>query len=531
MVFWTLFTFFGFTAAVGILTWYFTRKSDHASRDGFFLAGRSLTYPLIAGSLLLTNLSTEQMVGLNGAAFTDGLCVMAWEVVAVVGLVLMALFFLPRFLKSGVTTVPQYLAIRFDRQTELATNLIFLAAYTLILLPIILYTGATGMMGVLDLKSLLGIESPTVALWLIVIAVGVIGSIYALWGGLTSVAFSDTLNGVGLLIGGFMITYFSLDVLGDGSILDGIARIRRESGPDMLNSIGGPHSSVPFGTLFTGVLLVNVFYWCTNQQIIQRTFGAKSLGEGQKGVLLCALLKLIGPFYLVLPGIIAAVMFAGKGLKSDHAYGALVNAVLPGPFAGFFAAVLLGAILSSFNSALNSSCTLFSLGIYKPLVKPEATDAELVRSGRNFGWIIATLAVIGAPFLANTGGIFSYLQKMNGLYAVPILAVVIIGMTAPRVSAAAAKWTLTGGVTVIALGYFVPPFATLAGRINEYHFLGLVFAAMIAAMLVWGKVAGRPTSFVQIDVKATDMTPFAALWPCAIALLVIVGTIYTAFAR
>jgi SSS family solute:Na+ symporter len=141
---------------VGVLTWYITRRHDHESSQGYFLAGRSLTYPLIAGSLLLTNLSTEQMVGLNGAAFTDGLCVMVWEVVAVVALVFMAWFFLPRFLKSGVATVPQYLNIRFDNQTQIITNLIFLLAYVGILLPIILYTGATGMIGILNVPSMLG---------------------------------------------------------------------------------------------------------------------------------------------------------------------------------------------------------------------------------------------------------------------------------------------------------------------------------------------------------------------------------------
>ena len=157
----TLGSFLFFTALVGVLTWRFTRRDDHASSQGYFLGGRSLSFPLIAGSLLLTNLSTEQMVGLNGAAFTDGFCVMVWEVVAVIALVVMALFFLPRFLKSGVATVPQFLEIRYDRQTQVITNLIFLGAYVGILLPIILYTGAIGMIGILDIRALFGIESDT----------------------------------------------------------------------------------------------------------------------------------------------------------------------------------------------------------------------------------------------------------------------------------------------------------------------------------------------------------------------------------
>ena len=213
----TIGSFFFFTGMVALLTWLITRRDDTSNSTGFFLAGRSLTFPLIAGSLLLTNLSTEQMVGLNGDAFTDGLSVMAWEVVAVVALVAMALFFLPRFLKSGIATVPQFLSLRFGKSTELICNIIFLMAYAVVLLPIVLFTGATGLAGALDLQSLTGIASDTSLLWLTVWAVGIVGSVYALFGGLRTVAVSDTLNGIGLLTGGFLIVYFGLNAVSDGA--------------------------------------------------------------------------------------------------------------------------------------------------------------------------------------------------------------------------------------------------------------------------------------------------------------------------
>ena len=450
----TLITFIFFTGLVGLITWIITHKDDHGTSTGYFLAGRSLTFPLIAGSLLLTNLSTEQMVGLNGAAFIDGFCVMVWEVVAVLGLVAMALFFLPRFLKSGVATVPQLLNIRFDHQTEVITNLIFLIAYATILLPIILYTGARGMIGILDIQGMLGI-SETAALWLIVWVVGIIGSMYALFGGLRTVAVSDTINGIGLLAGGFMITYFGLSALGGDGFMSGVAAIK-DSQASRLNSIGGSGSSVPFGTVFTGIMLLNLFYWCTNQQIIQRTFGAKSLAEGQKGVILTGLLKLLGPMYLVLPGMIAFALFANEGLKADVTYGRLVNHVLPAGLAGFFAAAMIGAILSSFNSALNSTCTLFSLGLYKNVLKKDAGEQQVVRSGKIFGWLIAGASMCVAPLLANTKSIFAYLQKMNGLYFIPIFSVVLVGMLSKRVPPIAAKIALIVGFLVIAIGYFVP---------------------------------------------------------------------------
>ncbi len=525
----TFLTFALFTGLVGLLTWIITRKADHATSDGYFLAGRNLTFPFIAGSLLLTNLSTEQMVGLNGSAFVDGLSVMAWEVLAVVALVVMALFFLPRFLRSGVATVPQYLEIRFDKATSTITNLIFLVAYAAILLPIILYTGATGLNGILDIPSLTGLESRAANLWLMVWLVGIIGSMYALFGGLRTVAVSDTLNGIGLLIGGFLVVYFGLQAVSDGNgIWEGLRTVR-EANPERMNSIGRADQAVPFSTLFTGVALLNLFYWCTNQQIIQRTFGASSLAEGQKGVLLTAGLKLLGPLYLVLPGIIAFHLF-GDSIEGDQAYGALVHRVLPSGLTGFFAAVMVGAILSSFNSALNSTCTLFSLGVYKAMIRPDATDAEVVRSSKWFGWGMAIVAMTIAPMLAGVGGIFSYLQKMNGIYFIPIFSVVLVGMLSKRVPASAAKVALVVGFVAIVAGYFVPPFDRMVTAMNEFHFLGAVFAVLCATMLVMGKIAPRAEPFVQADAKAVDLTAWKAAGPIGLALVLAVLTIYAIFA-
>ena len=549
----TISSFLLFTGLVAFLTWFMTRKNNYESNDGFFLAGRSLTFPFIAGSLLLTNLSTEQMVGLNGDAFTDGLSVMAWEVMAVVALVMMALFFLPKFLRAGITTVPEFLAQRFNRRAELICNIIFLSAYAVILLPIILYTGARGMLDVLDLHSMIGFTSDTQALWCLVIVVAVIGSLYAIWGGLSTCAISDTLNGIGLLAGGLIITYYAFYALGGtpdptGTILPGSGDFSRgistfveeAEATGRLNSIGSNDAKTPFFSLFTGIFLINTFYWCTNQQIIQRTFGAKSLGEGQKGVLLTGFLKLLGPIYLVVPGIIAAIMVT-KGfnlanigadgvLPSDKAYGSLVNFVLPDWLTGFFAAALLGAILSSFNSALNSTCTLFSLGIYKGLICKDAPDHKVVKTGRWFGVIITVISVIVAPLLAETGGIFGYLQKMNAIYFIPILTVVVVGMMTKKVPAFAAEIALIAGIVLIAMGYFVPPFNKIPEYMHEYHFVALVFLILVVFMLLAGKFAPRKVPYEPLDAKATDMTPWKYAVHTGVVLLLIVAAIYIFFA-
>ncbi len=532
----TISSFLLVTAAIGFFTWLLVRKKESSSQDGFFLAGRKLTFPFIAGSLLLTNLSTEQLVGLNGSAFKFGFSVMVWEVLAVVALVIMALFFLPRFLRSGVTTVPEYLEQRFDRTSGTICNLIFLCAYAVILLPIILYTGAVGLGTIFDVKALFGLPGDTAALWFIVLLVGIIGSFYALFGGLRTVAVSDTLNGICLLTGGFMIVYFGLDaVAGGDGIFGGFEKLNTFM-PERFNSIGGVDHEVPFFTVFSGVLFINIFYWCTNQQIIQRTFGASSLAEGQKGVLLTGLLKLLGPLYLVLPGLIAYYLFKHGIItpdmkpdgtpNSDQVYGLLVRKVLPAPLTGFFAAAMTGAILSSFNSALNASCTLFSLGVYKNLLHPDATEKQVVASSKIFGWILAGVSMGIAPLLAETGSIFNYLQTMNGIYFIPILAVVAVGMLTTRVPARAANIALLGGVAVIAVCYFLPPFSYVVNAMNGYMFLGLVFLYLVLFMLVYGAVRPLETEYVQFDAKIVDMIPYKHVKLCSILLLFAVLLFY-----
>ena len=540
-MFWiSMISFILFTGLVAWGTYRIVRKKETATQDGFFLAGRSLTFPVIAGSLLLTNLSTEQMVGLNGSAFKEGMSVMAWEVVAVVALVLMALWFLPKFLKAGITTVPEYLRYRFNETTGMLCNLIFLLAYMVILLPIILYTGARGMIDILDLGPMLGTTNETYQLLFIVIVVALIGGAYAIFGGLASCAVSDTLNGIGLFIGGFLISFFAFRTLGDGEFASGVAVFFREGG-ERLNSIGPHNSEAPFSALFTGILLIHTFYWCTNQQIIQRTLGAKSLAEGQKGVLLTGALKLLGPLYLVIPGIIACLLFM-KGVLhiplnpetglavSDKAYGALVNMVLPAPLKGFFAAVLLGAILSSFNSVLNSTCTLFSLDIYKRKINPGADDKRVVKMGQYFGFIVTIFAIMIAPMLAKAGSIFGYLQSMNAVTFIPILAVVIAAMTTRRVPAGAANTALVAGIILMVGGSFFAPCTSWVKVVGQFHFAAMVFVLLLAFMVLWGKIAPMEKPFEERDAKVTDLTPWKYLIPCSVLLLILIGCIYGAFA-
>ncbi len=527
----TLLTFLFFTALVGVLTWMLTRKDDHGTSTGYFLGGRTLTGGYIAGSLLLTNLSTEQLVGLNGAAFKDGISVMAWEVIAGASLVVMALFFLPKYLRSGIATIPEFLEKRFDATARTITSVIFILAYAVILLPIILYSGAIGLMGILDLKALTGVQNETTLLWITVWFIGVVGSIYAIFGGLRTVAVSDTLNGFGLLAGSVMIVVFALNAAGDGGPLENLAAIR-EAHPEKFNSIGGKGSSVPFSTLFTGVLLINLFYWTTNQQIIQRTFGATNLAEGQRGVLLAGVFKVLAPLVLVLPGIVAFHLYGGReGFKPDDAYGTLVSEVLPKWLTGFFAAVMVGAILSSFNSALNSTATLFSLGVYKPFTKGAlGDDRKVINNGKLVGTVVAILAMTAAPLLAGQDSLFGYLQKMNALYFIPLFAVVLAGFLFKRGGALAANLSLVAGCGILILGYFVPPFSDWAKKIHEFHFAALVFATLMLFQFVMSKVRPLPQPWKHHHTGEVDLTPWKWAKPFGIGLVVFVLFIYLVFA-
>src|SRR5690606_38645934 len=350
-------SFVGFTLIVAIIAWWSTRKTDENTSDGYFLGGRSLTGPVIAGSLLLTNLSTEQIVGMNGVSFRDGLPIMAYEVVAAIAMVFTAFVLLPKYLKVGIATIPQFLEKRYGKTTKTIVSLLFLLGYAISMLPTVLYSGALAINSMFDIPEMLGI-GPVPALWITVWAIGIIGGIYAIFGGLKAVAVSDSINAIGLIIGGSLIPIFGLMYIGDGNVFTGLSTLTTAL-PEKFVIIGGPDSDVPFWTLFTGMIIVNFYYWGTNQAIIQRALGAKNLKEGQKGLLLAAFIKLLGPFIVVLPGIIAFYIFNGDIPNADEAYPMLVKKVLPATFVGFFAAVLFGAILSSFNSALNSSVTLY----------------------------------------------------------------------------------------------------------------------------------------------------------------------------
>ena len=530
----SILTFIVATSAVAIFTYRIVhrmKKSDNATEE-YFTGGRALAWPVVAGSLLLTNLSTEQLVGLNGAVFGDKALVgIAWEALAAFAMIATALVFLPRYLASGFTTTPAFLEKRFDKTTRSMVSGLFLFGYVTVLLPVVLYTGSLALIGMFDLN---------LPLWFVVATIGILGSSYAIFGGLKSVAVSDTLNGVGLLIGGLAIPFLALIALGEGSFFSGLAALINDN-PEYLTALTQTNVdnkvvSVPWPTLLTGMMFIQVFYWSTNQVIVQRAMAAKSLAEGQKGVLFASAMKLVGPLMLCLPGIIALHMTDLTIDKQDQVYGAIVRHVLPDWSLGLFAAVLMGSILSSFNSALNSASTLFSLQFYHGYINKNATGKQIVSVGKKFGIGLAIASICIAPLLAQMESIFEYLQKVNGLYSVPIIGIFLLGITTKYVPALAAKIGMVVGMAAYAFFTFinikdVPTFlANGDGDLHWLHGYFISFIASIFTMMIIGYFKPKTTEEIAIsderDPAPVNMTPWSQAKNVSLAIIGITIGIY-----
>ena len=441
----TFITFIFFTLFVAIYTWYKLKKENLSSKDGYFLGGRSLTGVVIAGSMLLTNISTEHLIGMNGSSYKNGFIIIAWEVTSSLALIFAALYFVPKYLKMGLITIPQFLESRFDNTTRTIVALFLIVSFVITLLPIVLYTGAINIESIFNISETFNI-SKSQGLWITVIAIGSLGAIYAFFGGLKAVAISDTINGYGLLIGGTAIPLIALLSIGDGNLIEGLMKVYNND-PEKFNVIGTRDSVMPFEVLFTGLIINQIYFWCMNQTIIQRALGAKSLMEAQKGLLFTGILKIIIPFIIVLPGVIGYYYFGDSLYENqDMIYPELIKKVLPLGLVGLFAAVIMGAVLSTFNSVLNSAATIFSIDFYKKHIDKNISENKLVKVGKLTTLILAIFAIIVAPIMANApDGLYQLLQKLNGIFFIPIASIMIAGFFTKSISAIAAKISLYEG--------------------------------------------------------------------------------------
>lgn len=508
-------------------------KNDAFTRDGYFLAGRGLSAVFIAGSLLLTNLSAEQLIGLNGSAYGFNLSSMAWEVTAAIATVCMAFIFLPRYLAGAFSTLPEFLNNRFDDDVRRLTVVLFMLGYGLVTIPSVLYSGSIAVLQLFDVPAMFNLPYSS-SLVLTIIVIGSIGGVYAIFGGLKAVAVSDTLNGLGLLLIGTAIPILGLSLLGEGSVTAGLEIIVSEE-THKLNAIGSSSDPTPFATLFTGMIFANLFYWCTNQYVIQRTLGAANLAEGQKGVLFSGFFKVLVPFMMMIPGVIAYHLYGGVasdgGLASiDLAYPALIRDVLPTYASGFFLAVLLGAVFSSFNSLLNSAATLFCLDVYEPWKKARGgsvSDEQIVSVAKRASLVIALFSFVVAPLLQFAPqGLWQIIRIFTGFYNIPVIAIVMVGLFSTHVPAIAAKVVIVFHVVTYGLVKFV--FDDVV-TLHFIHLYAVLFFLEVAIMLVIGGYQPRTKAWHFKPMQKVDMTPWVFAIPCAVTLISMVMMLYLLF--
>lgn len=531
-------TFILFTALVAVIAAVKTREENLDTQDGYFLAGRSLTGPVIAGSLMLTNLSTEQLVGQAGQTYATNMGPMAWESTSCIALILLAFVFVPRYLKMGLTTIPEFLEQRYDSGLRKLITLLLLLGYLLTYLPTVLYSGALVFNQIFNISGLLHV-SELQGVTVTATAIGIVGAIYAIFGGLKAVAVSDTVNGIGLIIGGIALPVITVCAFGHGSFIDGIHNFINLIPAEKFNAINPANAQapmIPWPVLFTGMVVNNLFYWATNQTIIQRALGAKNLAEAQKGAIYAAALKIITPLFIAICGLLVFYM-AHNGLlsgdqvaalekTSDLAYPTLIITMMPKPLLGFFAAVLFGAILSSFNSALNSCITLYTLDLHRPLFNPNASDKHLVRIGKRFGIVLAIISICIAPAVSLApSGLYDFLQSCFGFFNVPILATVIIGMFTKYTPPIAPK----AGLVLHVVLYSLTKTPLFPIHCHYLYVLFFLFVFQIAFQLIMGKVRPTAQPYVMKDAQVVDMAPWKHGKKAAIICIVLMLALYTLF--
>ena len=541
---WIALSFLFFTVMVAVISAWKTRDDKLDTAEGYFLAGRGLPGIVIAGSLLLTNLSAEQLVGTNGQGWASNMSPIGWEVGALFTLFALALWFLPTYLKMGTTTIPQLMEARFGRGTKLMFSFVIVVMYSILNLPVILYSGAVVFENIFDISGIFGIGKFQ-AVAILCVVIGIIGGCYAIFDGLKAVAVSDTINGIGLIIGGLMIPFLALALLGHettgGGLVEGVKYLVQTE-PEKLNawaSWDAAEPALPWPLIFTGMFFNNLYWWCTNQSFVQRALAAKSLKEGQKGAIYCGFLKTIGFFYLVLPGVIAYAIFNIEGTQvsmMDDAYPALITRVVPQPVMGFFAAVMFGAILSSFNSVLNSVNTMFTMDIYKEFINKNASDKKLVSVGKNIGIVFAIFSMIVGPMVYFfPAGLKTFLDSFVMLVGLPVLSGVFGGFFFNCLPKYSARFIMV--FHIICYGGFMllsPSYSLFGGNEGTMHYLYAVSVLWPLEMLIMylmhrhNKRKGAEV-WVQEDVGAVDLTPWKYRNIVSVIVIVCVVLVYLAF--
>jgi SSS family solute:Na+ symporter len=455
--------FISLLLAIAVVTvWYCLKSSSSVNQEKeYFLAGGSLKWYFVAGSITLTNLSTDQLVGMNG----NQMALLAWwELAAVAGLCMLCFIFIPIYYKYNCTTTTELLEIRYkNKHIRALVSLLFLLGNIFIFLPAILYGGS------LFIQSMFNVD---INLYVLAILFAGFGAAYSIFGGLRAVAISDTFSGVLLLGLAITVTLIALNTINFD--LSGIPKER-------LTLIGTPDSDIPFSTLFTGMVFIQMFYWSTNQTITQRAMASPSVKEAQKGILAAAIIRLlIVPPIIVIPGIVAYKLYGDIG---DAAYGTLVGDLLPGFLSGAFAAAIVAAVLTTFNSILNASAALWVCDIHKTYISKNPNVKKLSL------WvsiIMVIMAFMMIPIFNNPEqSIINTVQRLYGLLSMPILAAFIVGLLFKNIDARSVIISVIFGV--IFYYWMLLPLAENASMETQnvkFHYIHLMAINLLAMIIV-----------------------------------------------
>lgn len=517
-------SFFLLLVIAAAVSAYTTRKQSKTS-VGHYLGSRSLNFWMVGCSLFLTNMSANQFVGENEFVYTNNMTVMCWGMSSILAMIIVSEFLMPVYLRIGAMTTPDFLGIRFDKQTQRLVSIIFLLSYAINLVPAVLYGCAVAMNGIFQLNLLLGLDYFT-TIRLLVAFIGVTGCLYAVLGGLKAISINDIVQGIGMVIGGILITWIGLKFLGDGNLATGVEKLLGNN-REHLNAIGQPGTAIPFGTLFTGMLLINIYYWGMEQYIVQQSLAARNLAESQKGISLAAVGKLFAPLLLNVPGLIALQLYPGME-NTTQVFPKMITGTLPPIITGLIAAIVFGGALSTFNAGLNSIGTLFTMNLYKPWMERRnrvINDRDLVRKGRLVQVGITGIAIIFSPYIMFfSGGFYSYLQKAASYFSVPVFTIMLIGLVTRRVPAVAAK----AGLFFFVTAYIITQLVIDTG-LHYLHVLALLFVVTSLLMLLIGKWVPREQTFAIQNQAKVNLSPWKQRYIYYILLILLMTGMFFLF--
>jgi SSS family solute:Na+ symporter len=451
-----------FAVVVGVSL--FKSRKETSSED-YFLAGRGLRWWLIGISIVAANISTEQFVGMAGqGAGSVGLAVSNWQLVGSVGIVLIAFTLLPRFLKAGIYTMPEYLEYRYNSAARAIMALTTVVIYVAVLLTAVLYSGG------LTLRTIFGLSMEQ-GVWLI----GLIAAAYTIWGGLKAVAWADLFQGCGLLLGGLMTFVLGLRACG------GWEHFASLNADKLHMVLPASHADLPWTGVSAGMGIVILYYCGLNQFIVQRNLAARTLRDGQLGVILAGALWLLVPFAIVLPGIMSLQLYGSQMTKADEAFPLLIRNLIPQGLRGFMFAAIAGAVISSLASMLNSASTIFTMDVYHRLIDRKAPQKRLILLGRAMTLAFLVLGCLLAPMLDDPkfGGVFQYIQQFQGYIWPGVVAAFAFGMLVPTAPSAAGVAALIAGPVIYGV------FQRFAGNL---HFLIQVAITFLLVLMVMGLI-------------------------------------------